>query len=443
MLDRDSKFFRLGLTLLTVIVLSVLFSLTLINIGTIFEFLEQVLSVFSFVIFGIIFAYLMNPIMMAVEKPLRRLLSRSNMTERGAAKLSRGLGVAVSVLVFLLIVYSLLAMVIPTLLESLSETFSQDNLQHYYEQVTSWLNDVVRGTPAEDWIHQHDLIKALQDWIAQKSEDIIKTLVDALTGVYGAAMVIFRLVIGLVAAIYLLISKERFLAQLKKLVVSVFRPKGANRIFEIGRLANRSFGGFLIGKLIDSLIIGVISYIGLVILNVPYALLSSVFIGLTNIIPFFGPFIGIAIGGILILLQSPFQAFVFLIFEIILQQVDGNIIGPRILGGRLGISDFWILVSITVFGSFFGFPGMLMGVPVFTIIYTLVAEAVNKALRKKHLPEKTTDYYSILTVEDLKQKDKEFGEATVLRRDDGPEEGCGPEDEFEYDEADSTGLTGG
>lgn len=425
--NRDSKFFRLGVTLLTVIVLSVLFSLTLINIGAIFEFLKQTLSVFSFVIYGIIFAYLMNPIMMAVEKQVQRLLKRSKLKEQSVAKLSRGIGVGVAVFVFLMVVYSLLAMVIPTLEESLSETFSQESLQRYYDKITSWLNDVVRGTPAEDWIHQHDLIKAVQEWIAQKSEDIINTLMDAVSEVYGAAMVVFRLIIGLVAAIYMLISKERFLAQLKKLIVSVFKRNGADRIFEIGRLANRSFGGFLIGKLIDSLIIGVISYIGLIILQIPYALLSSVFIGLTNIIPFFGPFIGIAIGGILILLQSPVQAFVFLVYEVCLQQIDGNIIGPRILGGRLGISDFWILVSITVFGSFFGFPGMLMGVPVFTIIYTLSSEAINKALRKKQLSEETMDYYPITAVEDLNKSDKPSDGEENLHRDDHMEKSCNPE----------------
>ena len=425
--NRDSKFFRLGVTLLTVIVLSVLFSLTLINIGAIFEFLKQTLSVFSFVIYGIIFAYLMNPIMMAVEKQVQRLLKRSKLKEQSVAKLSRGIGVGVAVFVFLMVVYSLLAMVIPTLEESLSETFSQESLQRYYDKITSWLNDVVRGTPAEDWIHQHDLIKAMQEWIAQKSEDIINTLMDAVSEVYGAAMVVFRLIIGLVAAIYMLISKERFLAQLKKLIVSVFKRNGADRIFEIGRLANRSFGGFLIGKLIDSLIIGVISYIGLIILQIPYALLSSVFIGLTNIIPFFGPFIGIAIGGILILLQSPVQAFVFLVYEVCLQQIDGNIIGPRILGGRLGISDFWILVSITVFGSVFGFPGMLMGVPVFTIIYTLSSEAINKALRKKQLSEETMDYYPITAVEDLNKSDKPSDGEEILHRDDHMEKSCNPE----------------
>ena len=205
---------------------------------------------------------------------------------------------------------------------------------------------------------------------------------------------------------------------------------------EIGRLANKSLGGFLVGKLIDSLIIGILSYIGMTILRLPYALISSVFVGLTNIIPFFGPIFGIVIGGVLILLQSPMQALYFLIFEFALQQVDGNIIGPRILGDRLGISDFWILVSITVFGGLLGFTGMLLGVPVFTVIYAVIAQNVNEALKKKNLPLRTDVYYTIETVEDLEKYKKEFATSTVFQSADSFETEYDPDDDIEYDNPD-------
>lgn len=433
MLHKDSKYFRLGRTLLTVIVLSVIFSVTLINIGTVFNEVKKIISIFSFVIYGLVFAYLMNPVLKMVEKFVQRILARSNMTERGLRKLSRGIGVLAALLVFIAIVYGLLSMVIPQLVESIEDTFSQDNLQNYYVKITSWLKNTVRGTFMEEWLEQNDPIQAVQNWLAQKEQDIIKMLGDAFSEVYGVAKVIFNMVIGLVVAVYLLISKEKFIAQVKKLVVAAFKPKRADRIFEIGRLTNRSFGGFMVGKLIDSLIIGLLSYIGMIILGLPYALISSVFVGITNIIPFFGPLIGLVIGGVLILLQSPIQALYFLIFEIILQQVDGNIIGPRILGGRLGISDFWILVSITVFGSLFGFGGMLLGVPVFTVIYTLASQAIRNALQKKQLPEQTEEYYSILAVEDLVRYDKDYGEATVFQSGDTFETEYDPDDDFEFD----------
>ncbi len=432
--NKDSKYFRLGLTLLTVIVLSALFVVTLINVGTVYASLKKILSVFSFVIYGIVFAYLMNPTLKHVEKLMQKLLSRTNLTERGVRKLSRIIGVLVALLVFIALVYGIFALVIPQLAESIKENFSQESLQSYYDKANVWLTKTLKGTPLEDWIKENDPIKAVQDWLT-KELDLFSTLESAVTEVYGIAKVIFNMIIGLVVAVYLLISKERFIAQIKKLVVAVFSPRKADRVFELGRLINKSFGGFMVAKLIDSLIIGVISYVGMLIIGLPYALFSSVMVGIFNIIPFFGPFIGIAIGGILIVLQDPAQCLYFLIFEIALQQVDGNIIGPKILGGRLGISDFWILVSITVFGSLFGFGGMIMGVPVFTVIYTLSSEAINKSLRKKKRTQTTENYYSILTVQDLDKYDEEFGEPTVFYSGDTFETEYDPDDDFEFDDS--------
>ena len=436
MIRRDSKYFRLGRMVLTVIVLCALFVVTLLNIGTVFAAIKKVISVFSFVIYGIVFAYLMNPMLKRVEKFLQSILSKTNMTERGVRKLSRILGVLVSLLVFLALIYGLIAMVIPQLVESVKDTFSQENLQSYYEKITTWLNNTLKGTPLENWIHNNDPVRALQEWIT-KGLDVFSTLESAFTGVYGIVKVIFNMLIGVVVSVYLLISKERFIAQIKKLVVAAFRPRTADRIFEIGRMTNKSFGGFMVGKLIDSLIIGLISYIGMLIFGLPYALFSSVMIGIFNIIPFFGPFIGIGIGAVLIILQSPIQCLYFLIFEIILQQVDGNIIGPKILGGRLGISDFWILVSITVFGSFFGFGGMIMGVPVFTVIYNLSAQAINNALQKKKHTQQTEGYYSILAVDDLSKYDEDFGEPTVFYSGDTFTTEYDPDDDFEFDDSES------
>ncbi len=434
LLKKDGKYFRLGLTLLTVIILSILFYITLDNIGTVFGAIKSVLAVFSFVFYGIAFAYLMNPILKLVEKGLLKLLSRSNMTERGMRKLARVISVIVALLVFLAIIYGLLAMVIPQLVESIKETFSPENLQKNYEQITTWLNNVLKGTPFEDWLHERDPVGLIQDWLNQEQQHILERLGELINGAYGVGKVLFNMIIGIVAAVYLLISKEKFIAQAKKLTVALFKPKQADRLFEIGRLTNRSFGGFIVGKLIDSLIIGALSYIGMVIFRLPYALIASTFIGVTNIIPFFGPLIGIAVGGVLILLQNPIQALYFLIFELALQQIDGNIIGPRILGGRLGISDFWILVSITVFGAVLGFPGMILGVPIFTIFYTLISEAVRKALRKKELPGETDKYYPILAVDDLTKHDKESVEEAVIRSGDAIETEYDPDEEFEFED---------
>ena len=436
MLKRNSQYFRLGLTLLTVVILSALFIVALTNIGIVFDAVKKIIAVFSFVIWGIVFAYVMNPMLKLVERLLKKLLGRTNMTERGLNKLSRIVGVMIALLIFLAVIYGLLAMVLPELYESITSTFSPENLQRYYEQITGWLSKNLRGTPLENWLREKDPVKALQEWLTERL-DLLSAIGSVVSGAYGVGKVLVNMIIGLVVSVYLLIGKERYIAQFKKFMVSVFKTKWADKLFEIGRFTNRSFGGFMVGKIIDSLIIGLISYVGMLILRLPYALISSTFVGISNIIPFFGPLIGIVIGGVLILLQNPLQALYFLIFELILQQIDGNIIGPKILGGRMGISGFWVLFSITVFGSVFGFPGMLVGVPVFTVIYALCSEAINNSLRKKNLSQRTDDYYSILAVSDLDQYDKEFGEATVFQSADTFETEYDPDDDFEFDDPES------
>ncbi|MBR7009424.1 MAG: AI-2E family transporter [Oscillospiraceae bacterium] len=433
MLKKDSQYFRLGLTLLTVIILSALFIVALVNIGIVFEAFKKIISFFSFVIWGLVFAYVMNPILKLIEKLVKKLLGRTNMTERTVNKLSRILGVLLAVLTFLAIIYGLLAMVLPELYESITTTFSPENLQKYYDQITGWLSRTLQGTPLENWLVENDPLRALQEWITEKI-DLFSTIGSVVSGAYDVGKGLLNVIVGLVVSVYLLIDKERYISQFKKFMVAVFKGRWANKLFEIGRFTNRSFGGFMVGKVIDSFIIGLISYIGMLILGLPYALISSTFVGISNIIPFFGPLIGIVIGGVLILLQSPSQALIFLIFEIILQQVDGNFIGPKILGGRMGISGFWVLFSITFFGSVFSFPGMLVGVPVFTVIYALCTEAVNNSLKKKNLTLNTGDYYSILVVEDLEQYEKEFGEPTVFYSGDTFETEYDPDEDFEFED---------
>ncbi len=338
-----------------------------------------------------------------------------------------------AVLVFAAVVYGLLAMVLPQLIDSLRDLFSEDNIQSIYTRVSKWVTKVTRDTPIEQWVKDNDPLGKAQTWLMEKV-NIFDTISTALTGAYSVARTVVNMLIGIVVATYLLISKERFISQAKKMVVAIFNERHADRIFEISRLTNKSLGGFFVGKIIDSALIGVLSYIGMLILKLPYPLVASVFVGISNIIPFFGPIFGIALGAILILLESPIHTLYFLIFEIILQQVDGNIIGPRILGGRLGISDFWILVSITFFGGLFGFPGMILGVPVFTVIYSLVSQAVRNAVKKKNHTVETSCYYDIITVSDLERYSDDFRESTVFYSGDTFDSEYDPDSDFEYED---------
>ena len=435
MFKRDNRYFKLGLTLLTVIVASIIFYVIFNNLSGFFSTIKGFLGILSSVAYGAVFAFLMNPVMCRVEALVQRIFRKSSIPERRLKKLSRGIGLSVSLIIFLVVIYALLASIIPEVISSLEELFSKKNLESASTTINEWVNNFAKDTPVESWLKTHNIVEIAQNWLAREN-NILNTLENAFSSVYGVAKGVFNALVGIILAVYILAAKERFQAQAKKLTVAIFSRRHADRVLEIARLTNRSFSGFMVGKVIDSLIIGIISYIGMRIIGLPYALLASVFVGVTNIVPFFGPLIGIVIGTVLILLQNPLQALYFLIFELILQQVDGNIIGPRILGEKLGISDFWILVSITLFTGLFGFPGMILGVPVFTVIYTIISDSVNKAVRKKRHPTDTTLYYSIQTVEDLRQYEQEFGESTVFYSEDNFDTEYDPEEETEYENPD-------
>ncbi len=219
------------------------------------------------------------------------------------------------------------------------------------------------------------------------------------TGVISIVKALFNFVIGLVIAVYLLTSKETFIGQGKKIIYAALPPRFGNHVIQTLRVSHRMFGGFISGKILDSAIIGVIAYIGLVALRMPYSLLVAVIVGVTNVVPFFGPFIGAVPGVILIALAEPIKGLYFLIFVFVLQQVDGNIIGPKILGDSTGLSSFWVVFAILVGGGLFGFMGMLLGVPTFALIYYLIREIVGYILRRRRLPEGTKEYIQMQGVD--------------------------------------------
>lgn len=428
------SFVRLGITLICVVLICGLLALLLFNVSGLSGIFGKLLEVLSSVFYGIVFAYLMNPLMKLAEGLFLNLFSKKNMPERTAKRLSRGLGITVAAIVFVAVVYVIIASVVPQVIESAKDLIN-NKLNEYYNTITGWIEKLVsQNATLKGWYDANkekiDIFGYLKTWL--ESKDVAKFFSDAIGQVYGVAKGLLNVLIGFVIAIYMLASKERFQCQAKKITVALFKPKTADRVMEVARRTNGIFGGFIVGKIIDSLIIGVLCYIGMLIFRLPYAILISALVGITNIIPFFGPLIGIACGTFLILLTDPLQALYFLIFGVVLQQIDGNIIGPKILGDRLGISDFWILVSITVFGGLFGFVGMLLGVPVFTLIYSLVNDAVNNALRKKEHTTTTGDYYDITAVSDLDRSRETTERPTVFYSEETFDSEYEPDDDIEF-----------
>ena len=247
---------------------------------------------------------------------------------------------------------------------------------------------VKKGTDAIENFWQTDVLTKVQTYLTSITSGVI----------YGVKLVL-NILIGLIISVYVMASKETFAGQAKKMIYAIFKPVRANIIVETVRKSNEIFGGFISGKILDSAIIGVIAYIVLAIMKMPDSILIAVIVGVTNIIPFFGPFIGAIPSFVIIVLQDPMKGIYFLIFIVILQQIDGNIIGPKILGDSTGLSSFWVVFAIMVFGGLWGFPGMLLGVPIMAVIYYIVRRSISYFLKKRGLSDQTSEYIYLTRVD--------------------------------------------
>ena len=341
-------------------------------------------------IYGAVIAYLLKPVCNCVENFLRRLLPEKMGT---AANM---LAVTISLLFGILVVYALIMMIVPQLITSVTTL---------YYTARNNLNDFVDWASHQEIIASNqkllDFIETSYDNLQDTLDNLVRTklvpsmqslLSGAALGVMSFVTFLKNIVIGLIVSVYLLASRKKFGQQGKLILYSLVKPRWANLIMEEIRYADRMFGGFINGKILDSAIIGVLCYIACLIFKFPSALLVSVIIGVTNVIPFFGPFLGAVPSAFLILLVSPKQCLVFVIFIVILQQFDGNILGPKILGDATGISSFWVIVAILVGGGFGGVLGMFIGVPVFACAQELLKCLMDKRLRKRNMPTEAYAY---------------------------------------------------
>ena len=331
-------------------------------------------------IYGAVIAYLLKPVCNCVENFLRRLLPEKMGT---AANM---LAVTISLLFGILVVYALIMMIVPQLITSVTTL---------YYTARNNLNDFVDWASHQEIIASNqkllDFIETSYDNLQDTLDNIVRTklvpsmqslLSGAALGVMSFVTFLKNIVIGLIVSVYLLASRKKFGQQGKLILYSLVKPRWADLIMEEVRYADRMFGGFINGKILDSAIIGVLCYIACLIFKFPSALLVSVIIGVTNVIPFFGPFIGAIPATLLILIQNPIKALWFVLFVLVLQQVDGNIIGPKILGNTTGLSSFWVLFAILLFGGLWGFVGMIVGVPLFAVIYDIIKKLVIHGLQR-------------------------------------------------------------
>ena len=292
---------------------------------------------------------------------------------------------------------ALVYLILPQLYSSI-ETIVK-NGPDYLRDLSAWVTGLLDNHPEiTKYVQEalNTLNTDIMSWVSNKLLPGVGNLVTSLIeGGYVVVQGVYNLLIGIIVSIYLLSDLEHFTAALRKLNYSWFSLETAEKVREAVEFTDRTFMGFISGKLLDSAIIGLICYIVCAILNMPYALLVSVIVGATNIIPFFGPFIGAVPSALIILMVDPLKCLIFIVFIIILQQIDGNFIGPKILGSSIGITSFWVLFSIVVGAGLFGFAGMVLGVPVFVVLYTFLTRNVEERLKKSDLPWETAQYENL------------------------------------------------
>lgn len=396
----QNKYFAWGITIFSVFAALIILFFAFYRWHYIASFIKTIFTILMPFIYGLAIAYLMNPIVNFFEKKVFNILLRKIIKSRKRlVTISRILSLLTSTIIFVGLIVTVISFLIPEIIKSLQVLFG--NMNTYLNDTKEFFINIFGGS--ED-IRRfiNDNFKNFSEYIntfinSRRFDDVVTVLGNSLFGIIKA---LYNLVIGYIISIYVLYDKERFKAQIKKVLYTFFDNEKVNIIIENTIYTDKVFGGFFSGKLIDSLIIGILCFICMLLLKMPYSLIIAVIVGVTNFIPYFGPFIGAIPSAFLILLVNPGKCVIFLIFIFILQQIDGNVIGPKILGGKTGLSSFWVLFSLLIFGGLFGMVGMILGVPIFSIFYSFINGLIKKRLEAKNLPVNSKDYEKLISIDE-------------------------------------------
>ena len=386
----DRKYLNWGLTAFLVICGVLVFYDTIFRNSVLFEYLNKLIGILSPVCYGFAMAYLLTPVVNWFERKL--------FPKGGRGSWPRSISIAITWVLVAVGFYVLMSILLPQLYTSILTLVA--NAEKYYNTIVTWIQKFLEDNPtAKIWLTSvvQDYYEDLLGWVTNKVLPQAQTAITVFTsglvgGVVGVVQFLLDLLVGVIVSVYLLATKEHFAATGCKLAYSLFSQKRAEQIIRGTKAVNRIFSGFFRGKLLDSLIIGILCFIFSSIFQFPYAPLVSVVVGVTNVIPFFGPFLGAIPCAFIILLDSPIKCFYFVIFILVLQQFDGNILGPKILGDSTGLSSFWVIVAILVGGGMWGVIGMFVGVPLFACIYTGIRKFSAWRLEQKGLPIHSYNY---------------------------------------------------
>ena len=394
-MKRANPYVKVGVMLFCVVAGVLLFYDTLFGTGWLLSILGTLLDAVQPVLFGAMIAYLLAPAVDFFEQHLfPKQVKKAREDGLPCAAAPRAVSLLLIWVIISFAVYLLMSFLLPELYRSVMQLVG--NMETYYNTIVGWVNDLLEQNPESAGevtkllqTYYNNLLTWSTDTLAPKAQELLGVLSG---GVVSAVSLVMDLIVGVIVSVYLLATKERSAAHGRKMVCGLLTPEKTVWYFRGLHKVDDIFSGFVRGKLLDSLIIGIICFVGCRILQFPYTPLISVIVGVTNVIPFFGPFLGAIPSIFLILLVSPIKALYFAIFVLALQQVDGNIIGPTILGDKTGLSSMWVITAILVGGTFFGVAGMFFGVPVFACLYSLTNFVIRRRLQKKGYPTETQAY---------------------------------------------------
>lgn len=400
----DKKYLHWGITGFLVLASAILFYYFLFHTDKFFGIIKSAFNVCMPIICGLIMAYLLTPICTFFERKILYPLYRAFHIDTEKVKTKkriRILAILLTMFLTLYLLYIFFSIVLKEVVTSIQSIALQSsiyvsNLERLMENILASNKNIEKLVTDLINTYSDELDNWLNNSVLPRINVILK---EVSLSVIGVAKGLWNLVIGLIISIYVLASKETFTGQAKKLTYALFPEESANGIISDFRYANKTFGSYISGKIIDSIIIGILCYIFMRIFSLPYEILVSVIVGVTNIIPFFGPFLGGIPSALLIIMVNPISGLKFIILILILQQFDGNILGPKILGDSTGLSSFWVIFSITIFGAYFGVLGMAIGVPVFALIYAAIKRKLNATLKSKGLTTDTKEYMHLDKIE--------------------------------------------
>ena len=402
----DRKYLKIGFIAFLVIAASICFYYLILHGDRFSVQIKEIARIVSPVLYGIIIAYLLTPLVNTIENsfliPLTIKLKKKSAVTDNNRKHIRVISILFTIILVFFFIYGFFSILIPNIVKSVRSISYQ--FPYYIQNLTKWSAKFLDDNPDIERVvfrlfdeYSEKITDFLNHSIIPQMEVIVRQVSLSMIGLLKA---LWNFIIGFIISIYVMYNKESFAGQGKKLVFALFNTNTANQLIKDVRFTSDTFIGFISGKILDSFIIGCICFAGTSVMEIPYALLVSVIVGVTNVIPFFGPYLGAIPSAFLILMVNPIKCVYFILFILVLQQVDGNLIGPKILGESTGLSGFWVIFSITIFGGIMGIPGMIIGVPFFAVLYAMIRRFANRLLEKRGLPTETTKYLDVDYIED-------------------------------------------